>query len=99
MFLLIFRSIVNAISGFANAFMVPACAVMLGSWAPPHDRTKLSAYFFQYFIRLTFSGSALGIALGSPIAGAISDNLGWEYVYYIDCSIGIVVFILYVMYV
>lgn len=91
----------NILSGFVNAFIYPAAAALLGHWAPPHDRTLLAT--------IVYAGCGLGIALGQPVAGYISDSslstfhicyiyLAWKGVYYIYSSFIVIVFIIYIMY-
>lgn len=58
--------VLNILSGFANAFIYPSAAALLGHWAPPHDRTLLAT--------IVYAGCGLGIALGQPVAGYISDS-------------------------
>jgi len=48
---------------------------MWAEWAPPLERSKL--------VTLSYAGAQFGTVIGLPLAGVITDYLGWEYVFYI----------------
>jgi len=48
---------------------------MWAVWAPPLERSKL--------VTLSYAGSSFGTVIGLPLAGFITDHLGWQYVFYI----------------
>lgn len=90
--------IINIINGIVSAFIFPGSSALLGKWACPSDRTKMSGYYYIYINSIAYSGTSLAVAIANPIAGVICDNIGWRYVYYIYCSITIVVVIIFYMY-
>lgn len=40
--------IINIINGIVSAFIFPGSSALLGKWACPSDRTKMSGYYYIY---------------------------------------------------
>lgn len=61
-------------------------SALVSRWAPPAERTLLTS--------ISFSGNALGMALGQPLSGYITDSKwGWRGSYYVIFVIHIVWYI------
>lgn len=86
MYIYINRSSLNALSGIVNAFVTPAVSALVSRWAPPAERTLLAS--------ISFSGNSLGMAMGQPLSGYITDSdLGWRGSYYVIFVLHIVWYI------
>lgn len=44
-------------------------------WAPPAERSRL--------VTITLSGSYFGTVVALPLCGALAENLGWPWVFYV----------------
>ncbi|XP_063700398.1 sialin [Culicoides brevitarsis] len=61
--------------GIGGGVTFPAMHVMLSNWAPPSERSVMSA--------ITYAGTALGTVISMFLAGIIAGTLGWEAVFYV----------------
>lgn len=61
--------------GIGGGVTFPAMHVMLASWAPPNERSVMSA--------IVYAGTALGTVISMLMAGVLAGNLGWESVFYV----------------
>ncbi|XP_055546262.1 sialin [Wyeomyia smithii] len=61
--------------GIGGGVTFPAMHVMLASWAPPNERSVMSA--------IVYAGTALGTVISMLMAGALAGSLGWESVFYV----------------
>lgn len=80
---------VRVVEGFVLGVGFPSCYALLRSWAPPGERSTVTA--------ITTSATNLGTAVAMPLASAIINSLGWEAVFYINGSFAVVWFILWVL--
>jgi EmrB/QacA subfamily drug resistance transporter len=81
--LIIFRSIQGVGAGvmIANAFTV------IGDMYPPSERGK-----YQSYISIIFGVSSI---IGPLVGGFLTDYVGWEWIFYINVPIGIVIIVLF----
>lgn len=61
--------------GIGGGVTFPAMHVMLAAWAPPNERSIMSA--------IVYAGTALGSVISMLMAGQLAGNLGWESVFYV----------------
>jgi len=61
--------------GLIQGVIFPAFVGGVGVWCPPEERSTTMA--------LSLSGQMFGIVATNALGGLISQNLGWEYVFYI----------------
>ncbi|KAL7644551.1 UNVERIFIED_CONTAM: hypothetical protein RMT77_004087 [Armadillidium vulgare] len=60
--------------GMAQGLCMPALQGLLAQWAPPLERTRMVAF--------TYSGIAIGAALGGPFSEYILQFIGWRTLFY-----------------
>ncbi len=80
--------LVRFIEGLGEGVTYPTMHAMLAKWAPDMERTKLST--------LVYSGSTFGTIVSLPLSGLLCDAVGWESVFYIFGSLGVVWFFFWV---
>lgn len=66
--------------GIGGGVTFPAMHVMLASWAPPNERSIMSA--------IVYAGTALGTVISMLMAGVLAGSLGWESVFYVMGGLG-----------
>ncbi|XP_038051386.1 sialin-like [Patiria miniata] len=84
----------RVLEGLGEGVTFPAMHAMWGHWAPPLERSRL--------ITLSYSGANLGTVISLPISGLLcgSDFLGgWPSVFYIFGSVGVVWFVMWMIFV
>jgi EmrB/QacA subfamily drug resistance transporter len=74
----------RAIQGAGAALLMPGTLAIITVTFPPHERAKA--------IGLWAGMSALALALGPTVGGAMIDRFGWESVFFLNVPIGIVAF-------
>ncbi len=67
--------LMRALFGFGHCMMIPAGAVSIRDWVGSHQRALA--------VGLIFSGGTIGLAVGSPLAAYLLQNLGWETPFYV----------------
>ncbi|XP_026321609.1 sialin [Hyposmocoma kahamanoa] len=75
--------------GIGGGVTFPAMHVLLSKWAPPAERSVLST--------LVYAGTALGTVISMFMAGVLTDNLGWESVFYVMGGLSCIWCILWVI--
>lgn len=81
----------RVLQGMAQGFIFPSCHVLLSKWAPPSERSKLSA--------IVYSAAQLGNVVMLLIGGEIAaSTLGWPGIFYISGAISLVWCLLWVIY-
>lgn len=80
---------VRIISGVFEGVNYPSLPVIWSKWAPPLERSQLNSF--------VFAGNYVGIVIMLPICGVLSQNLGWESVFYVTGSVSVVWFILWMV--
>lgn len=66
----------RALQGFTGGVLIPLAFTALLTYLPPSQRTKGTAMFT---LTATFAPS-----IGPTIGGWLTDNLGWEYIFYLN---------------
>ncbi|XP_075980458.1 sialin-like [Anticarsia gemmatalis] len=61
--------------GIGGGVTFPAMHVLLSKWAPPAERSVMSA--------LVYAGTSLGTVISMLMAGVLTANIGWESVFYV----------------
>lgn len=61
--------------GIGGGVTFPSMHIMLASWAPPAERSVMSA--------IVYAGTALGTVMSMLMAGQLAGTLGWESVFYV----------------
>ena len=59
----------------------PSIHAIWARWAPPLERSRLAA--------VAFSGSYVGTVLALPTSGVLAQYLGWEWIFYVFGSLGL----------
>ena len=77
----------RVIEGLGEGVTFPVMHAMLSEWAPPLERSKLATFIY--------AGTMMGTVVSLPITGLICDTLGWEAVFYIFGSCGVIWFVLW----
>jgi len=67
--------LMRALFGFGHCMMIPAGAVSIRDWVGSHQRALA--------VGLIFTGGTIGLAVGSPLAAFLLQNLGWESALYV----------------
>eukprot|EP00096_Caligus_rogercresseyi_P008336 TRINITY_DN269_c2_g1_i1.p1 TRINITY_DN269_c2_g1~~TRINITY_DN269_c2_g1_i1.p1 ORF type:complete len:500 (-),score=70.74 TRINITY_DN269_c2_g1_i1:268-1767(-) len=76
---------VRILGGLSEGVTFPAMHAMLSQWAPPLERSRMSAF--------TYTGAQLGTVVSEPVSGFLITALGWEWVFIIFGSLGIIWFL------
>lgn len=80
--------IMRILEGVGGGVTFPAMHVMLSSWAPPDERSVMSA--------IVYAGTALGTVCSMLMAGILAGSLGWESVFYVMGGLSCIWIILWV---
>ncbi|XP_062706661.1 sialin [Aedes albopictus] len=75
--------------GIGGGVTFPAMHVMLASWAPPNERSVMSA--------IVYAGTALGTVISMLMAGVLAGSLGWESVFYVMGGLSCIWLVLWVL--
>ena len=60
----------------------PSIHAIWARWAPPLERSRLAA--------VAFSGSYVGTVIALPLSGLLAENCGWEWIFYVFGTIGLI---------
>jgi len=74
--------LVRIVEGLGEGVTFPAMHAMLAVWVPPQERSRLAG--------LIYGGAQAGTVLSLPISGYLCDVWGWESVFYVFGSLGVV---------
>ena len=74
--------LVRVMEGLGEGVTFPAMHAMLAVWVPPHERSGTAG--------LVYSGAQAGTVLSLPLSGYLCDRLGWESVFYLFGTFGVV---------
>lgn len=80
----------RAIEGFFNGFCLPSLYTLLAQWSPEKERGHLCLF--------TISGMNIMSTIMLATSGQISYNLGWQLIFYIWGSLGILWSIIWISY-
>lgn len=73
---------VRVMEGLGEGVTFPAMHAMLAVWVPPQERSRLAG--------LVYSGAQAGTVISLPLSGYLCDKLGWESVFYVFGTFGVV---------
>jgi len=79
--------LVRVVEGVGEGVTFPAMHAMLAKWVPPQERSGLAG--------LVYSGAQAGTVLSLPLSGYLCDRLGWESVFYVFGTLGVVWWVLW----
>lgn len=85
---LIFMRVLEGVGGGAT---FPAMHCMIAAWAPPNERSVMST--------IIYVGTSFGTAISILLAGVLSDQLGWESVFYVMGGLSCFWMILWIIFV
>lgn len=73
-------SVLRALVGFCLGATFPATPPLAARWIPPLERSKFMSNLLA---------SALGAAITMPVCGYLIANIGWESVFYVTGTVGL----------
>eukprot|EP00092_Neocalanus_flemingeri_P019684 GFUD01021319.1.p1 GENE.GFUD01021319.1~~GFUD01021319.1.p1 ORF type:complete len:503 (-),score=87.91 GFUD01021319.1:155-1663(-) len=74
--------LVRVMEGLGEGVTFPAMHAMLAVWVPPQERSSIAG--------LVYSGAQAGTVLSLPLSGYLCDKLGWESVFYVFGTLGVI---------
>ncbi|XP_059617945.1 sialin [Phlebotomus argentipes] len=74
--------------GIGGGVTFPAMHVMIASWAPPVERSVISA--------IIYAGTALGTVISMLMAGQLAAGWGWESVFYVMGFLSIIWMVMWI---
>ena len=77
----------RGIQGIGAGVMIANSFTIIGDLYPPSERGK-----YQSYVSIIFGLSSI---IGPLVGGFITDNIGWEWIFYINVPIGIVIILLF----
>lgn len=78
---------VRVVEGLGEGVTFPAMHAMLAVWVPPQERSSLAG--------LVYSGAQAGTVISLPISGYLCDKWGWESVFYVFGTLGVIWWVLW----
>ncbi|XP_076175055.1 putative inorganic phosphate cotransporter isoform X2 [Ptiloglossa arizonensis] len=83
--------VVRVLMGLCEGTTFPALNAMLAQWTPPEERSKIGS--------LVFAGAQLGTVFANSLSGIILhySEIGWQAVFYVFGSIGVVWFLIWLV--
>ncbi|XP_047476944.1 sialin-like [Penaeus chinensis] len=79
------------VMGIAGGVTLPGMHVLIASWAPPQERSKIASTIY--------AGMTLGTLVCMPFSGLLASELGWESVFYIQGGLSLLWYILWLIFV
>nr|XP_027234251.1 sialin-like isoform X4 [Penaeus vannamei] len=79
------------VMGIAGGVTLPGMHVLIASWAPPQERSKIAS--------TVYAGMTLGTLVCMPFSGLLASELGWESVFYIQGGLSLLWYILWLIFV
>uniref|UniRef100_UPI00358FA666 vesicular glutamate transporter 2 isoform X2 n=1 Tax=Myxine glutinosa TaxID=7769 RepID=UPI00358FA666 len=80
---------VRVLQGLVEGVTYPACHGIWSKWAPPLERSKLAT--------MAFCGSYAGAVVAMPLAGILVQYVGWQCVFYVYGTFGILWFFFWLL--
>jgi len=74
--------LVRVVEGLGEGVTFPAMHAMIAVWVPPDERSRVAG--------IVYSGAQAGTVLSLPLSGYLCDRLGWESVFYLFGTLGVV---------
>lgn len=81
--------VVRVLMGLGEGTTFPALSVLLSSWVPLKERSKLGA--------LVLGGGQVGTILGNSLSGILLDAYEWDYTFYFFGGMGVVWFLIFIV--
>ncbi|XP_046660055.1 putative inorganic phosphate cotransporter isoform X3 [Homalodisca vitripennis] len=79
--------VLRFLMGLGEGTTFPALSTLLAQWAPPLEKSRLSS--------MCFAGVQLGMIIATSLGGIIIQYDGWESVFYVFGTVGLVWFIIW----
>ncbi|XP_055916913.1 putative inorganic phosphate cotransporter isoform X2 [Eupeodes corollae] len=79
--------VVRVLMGLGEGTTFPALSVLISSWVPLKERSKLGA--------LVLGGGQVGTILGNSISGLLLDAYEWDYTFYFFGLMGVIWFLIF----
>lgn len=76
---------VRVIEGLGEGVTFPAMMAMISRWAPPGERSRMTAF--------TYAGAQFGTVISMPVSGILCDQVSWQSVFYVFGTIGVIWFV------
>lgn len=76
---------VRIIEGLGEGVTFPAMLAMIARWSSPGERSRFTAF--------SYAGSAFGTVISMPACGYLCQYVGWESVFYVFGSLGVLWFL------
>ncbi|KAJ3656539.1 hypothetical protein Zmor_015610 [Zophobas morio] len=83
--------VLRILEGICEGVTVPCMNTMWSKWAPPLERTKLSA--------MAISGCYFGTVVAMSLSAFLAEKLGWPSIFYVFGSTSIIWFIIWIRFV
>ncbi|KAG5678081.1 hypothetical protein PVAND_007783 [Polypedilum vanderplanki] len=80
---------VRVIEGIFEGMTFPCCYHIWSKWAPPLERSRMANF--------AMAGNYVGTVVGMPLSGIFATYIGWQSVFYIFGTIGIVWLIMWIL--
>jgi len=79
--------VLRIIMGIGGGVTLPGMHVLIAKWAPPNERSKIAS--------TVYAGMTLGTLVTMPLSGVLAAELGWQYIFYVQGSLSIIWYILW----
>lgn len=80
---------VRVIEGIFEGVTFPCIHAVWSKWSPPLERSRMAS--------IAFAGNYAGTVVSMPLSGILANSVGWESIFYVFGSIGIVWFIAWII--
>ncbi|KAK3872158.1 hypothetical protein Pcinc_022759 [Petrolisthes cinctipes] len=87
----IFLVIMRIIMGIAGGVTLPGMHVLIASWAPPAERSKIASTIY--------AGMTLGTLVCMPFSGLLAASLDWTAIFYVQGGLSLLWYILWMIFV
>uniref|UniRef100_A0A1B0BDS9 Major facilitator superfamily (MFS) profile domain-containing protein n=1 Tax=Glossina palpalis gambiensis TaxID=67801 RepID=A0A1B0BDS9_9MUSC len=81
----------RVLEGIGGGVTFPAMHCMIAAWSPPNERSIMST--------IIYVGTSFGTAVSILMAGFLSDNFGWESIFYVMGGLSCIWMILWICFV
>ncbi|XP_076063253.1 sialin-like isoform X2 [Oratosquilla oratoria] len=79
------------VMGIAGGVTLPGMHVLVASWAPPQERSKIAS--------TVYAGMTLGTLVCMPFSGILASELGWESIFYVQGGLSLLWYVLWLIFV
>jgi len=84
----VFVLVLRVIMGIGGGVTLPGMHVLIAKWAPPNERSKIAS--------TVYAGMTLGTLVTLPMSGLLAATVNWESVFYVQGSLSILWYILWI---